>query len=587
MAALVLGAATLVRTPPSYGDEPWIASEINSFVHGSGLRPSIFTGSGLYDQAQDAWNPYLGTVAFMVTAVLVKPTLLAYRLAAFVIGLLALGTFAYALRRFGTAVALAGTAALAMSWGFISASHYVRWDSLAFAMVAASLAMLLRGPPGRWTALCLGGLLGASLDVQASVLALVPGAAVLLAWQRAERWTRLALFGAALAAMFLAYFGVHYLSEPSEARRQWHLLLGSIYTPPLERAIQSGDPSALFRGESKRYDYMTFGLSVGQYAEYGSLVTLAVGAYASLLGLGRQRFLALRSGYPLGAVPAILFVSYLLGLPLLQGNKGAYMYAWYALPLAVAALATLSRGNRRVARPWRPRAMADRSRYERLSFAFLLVLSAGLTALVAGVLPSRVIAAHLSYEWYALPFVFAAIGATWVGRWPRNTIDWALWPLLTLAIAAGGFFISDLGTTCPGQAQAGCSQIVTDSRIVSAFHRYVGRSDTVLAQSVFWWVDPSPRFRAIATIKFAYEAHGWSLATSLRHLCPSVIVFDQLWLNQYLAGTSLSKLTPGAEEAGLNTILNREYVAVGTVQSSGDDVRFWRRRSSACGPQFN
>ncbi|MHB8656697.1 MAG: hypothetical protein ACYC91_01885 [Solirubrobacteraceae bacterium] len=565
--AVALGAATIMRTPAAYGDEPWIASEINNFVHAGGLRPSIFGGSGLYDHSQDVWSPYLGSLPFMLTALVSKPSLLAYRLTAFLVGLGALGVFALAFRRFGVAIAAAATAALATSWGFIAASHYVRWDSLGFLVVAAVLAVLWRGPPGRRGALWLGVLLGASVDIQASLLALAPGVALLVGWQRQERWRRLGLFGGGLAALILIYFGVHYLPAPSEASRQWKILLAKPYVPPLERAFKRGDLSALYAGEWGRYSQMTDGLSGGKYAVYGGLVMICLGALSSLWGLGRLRSRPRRRPYPAIAVPALLFGSYMLGLPLIQGNKASEMYGWYVLPLAIAAVVALAAGDR----------APVRSAGRRAPWALLAGLLAigGLVALVVSVLPSQVVARGLVDEWFALPLAVAALLAMVSAANRRPTLDLAISPVLVLVIAGAGYFLSDLPKT---------SQYVTDPRMIAAWHRYVPASESVLAEPVFWWTDPSPRFRSDSTIYLSHAVYGWSFEQSLQHICPTIIAVDDVWLASYHYKTDFPTVSPTnpAEEGLLTSLLGAHYVQIGSVSASGDHVTFWHRRALRC-----
>jgi hypothetical protein len=343
-----------------------------------------------------------------------------------------------------------------------------------------------------------------------------------------------------------------------------------VFTPPLKRALQTGDLSALYAGESQRYHYMTLGLSIRHYAAYGSLITLGVGAFASLIGLGRLTSRESRYPYPHVAVPAILFATYLLGLPLIQGNRTAYMYAWYALPLAVASLAALAASDRGSVRFAGARGFAV--------LVGALMAFAGLAVFVLNRLPGHVVDYHLIYEWYALPFAVAGLGGV-LALWRReHSSEWATFPLLALAVAGGCYFVSELGKS---------SQPVTDRRVVAAFHHYAPASESVLAEPVFWWVDPSPHFRSDSTIWLASAIHKWSFTASMHHICPAVIAVDDLWLNHYHAMTSFPTLAPTnpAEEGTLKGMLNNEYVTVGYVAAAGDHVTFWRRRAAECGSQ--
>ncbi len=561
LVVVVFDAGTLLRAPPVYSDEPWIASEISSFVHGTGLRPPMFAGSGLYDHAQDIWNPYLGTALFMLVAVFAKASLLAYRLAAFLIGIAALGVFGAALRRFGWAITAAGTAALAASWGFFTASHYVRWDSLAFLILAVVLALLWRGQPGRRTALGLGLVLGAGFDVQLSVLAVLPGVVVLVGWERRDRWMRLLLLGASLGALLLAYVGVHYLSEPGEASRQYHLLLAPTYDVPLLTAVTHGDLGPLLSHEVTRYHEMAISVTAELYGPYGSLLTLGLGLLAALAMLP-----ALTTRYPRRVVPAVLLLSYIVGVALIQGNSTT-MYGWYALPLAIAAVVALT---------------ADRVTLTSLApaKAMGLVLAAilcatGVVAIVVSVLPAHVEEYGLRYVWYALPIILVAILSAIA--WIRAPAGGALGvgALLALAVAGLGYAISDVAKT---------PQPVRDPRLVASFHRLVSPSDVVLAEPIFWWLDPNPGFRANSVIWLDREVHHWSPAEAIHHICPNVIVLDDIWRSRYDAKTAFPTLAPSDPREGpaLAMQLAREYRVTGVADVPGDRVVFWHRRRSSC-----
>ncbi len=333
LAGLGLSLATLNSFPPVYADESHIASAVSSWVAGDGLRPTVLDGSGVYDGTTSWWHPYLGTLHFVLADLIGPTTLTTYRLAAFAVALVALVVFGLSLRsRFGSAAGLSGPAALALCAGFFAASHYVRWDSMAFLWVAIALAVLWRGPPTLVVALIVGVFLGVALDVQLSVAALVPGAAALVAWERSQRWTRLALFAAGCALGVAVYLGVHMLPNPAEAREQFDAVAGPGYRIPAVAALVDHDSRAL-SDQLVRYRSM-----IALSAPLGSLIVMAVGCVAAIFSLAR-----VTSSYPVQAVPGILLLGYIPGLALIQGNWGTPMYAWYSLPLALAAMAQAAR----------------------------------------------------------------------------------------------------------------------------------------------------------------------------------------------------------------------------------------------------
>lgn len=557
--AIAVSATTLLRAPIVYGDEPWIASEIASWVGGTGLRPSIFVGSGLYDHAQDIWNPYLGTLPFVFTAVVAPASLLAYRLTAFLIDLGALAAFGWALRAEGRAIAAAACATLATSWGFFAASHYVRWDSLAFLIVALTLGLLQPSAPNPRRALVLGMLLGAAADVQLSVLAMVPGVAVLIGWERPGRRGRLIRFGGGLAGLLLLYVTAHYLVEPAEAQRQFGLLLADTYRVPLQTALATGHVGALVSSEASRYQDMWRYLSPGASAQFASLLILGAGALACGPVLAR-----VRSPYPARGVAAVLMVSYVIGLALIQGNKTAGMYGWYALPLAIATLASALRevpsGAQRAL--GRPIPMVG------------LLLGVGLLAeLVLHIVPRRVAAHHLLHEWVALPLAIPLLAGLVARR--RGGRNPALAPLLGLALAGGAFVIDDVRHT---------QQVVSEPALAAAYRQTVHRGELVIGEPAFWWVDSTSRFRSNSLLWLAHRVRGRAPIDSLRMLCPDVVVYDDTWRDRYLQHTAFPSVAPTdpAERPALESLLTRDYALTRAIIVAGDHIDFWRRRPTAC-----
>jgi hypothetical protein len=330
-AALTLSIATLTTHPPLYGDEGLLGSAAWSTVSGHGFRGSIAVGGSVFDGTFDYWFPRLGTAPFLAAELLGPTDFAVYRGAAFVVAMGALLIFALTIARlYAWPVALAAAAALVVSWAFFGASHYARWDSLAFLVVVVLLAILVRGPPGPRTSIVLGLILGVALDVQLSVLAAVPGVALLLGWERQGRGRRLSLFAGGLSLGVALYLLMHTLPSPATSVEQYEVFYGDTYKPPLLAVLQELSLSPI-GDELDRYERMT----TETLKAMGAILGLAVLAgLALLVAAVRGR---LGPGYPQQAVAAVLLLSHVCGIALIQANKTP-MYLGYAMPYALATL---------------------------------------------------------------------------------------------------------------------------------------------------------------------------------------------------------------------------------------------------------
>jgi 4-amino-4-deoxy-L-arabinose transferase-like glycosyltransferase len=329
---LVYSLATLTRFPLVYGDEAWIGSTAWSFVSGHGFRASITVGGGVYDHgAIDYWLPRTGTFPFIVADLIAGPSFWAFRFAAFLVGVGAITIFVLGLRRpLGAPIATMAGVVLASSWGFFSTSHYIRWDSLAFALACVILAGLARGSPGPRACLLVGVVLGIAPDVEGSMLAAVPAVLLLILWEHAGRLVRLKFLALGAAAGALVYASLHEFPWFGRDGGQFDLVYGPVYKIPLRQMLDRHSLAPLW-DEKLRYHFMTN----ASPADLLSFQVLVLGVAACLVMLVLRRP---RSAYPTHLVPGLLLVSHLGGLALIQQNKSP-IHGWFALPYAIAAIA--------------------------------------------------------------------------------------------------------------------------------------------------------------------------------------------------------------------------------------------------------
>ena len=293
-------------------------------------------GGGPYDHgALDWWLPRLGTAPFIVAQAIAGPSFWAYRFAAWLIAVAALVVFVAGMRRrYGLTTALFAGLALSLTWGFFSASHYIRWDSLAFLVAGVVLAVFIRGAPGRRAAIGIGALLGLMPDVEGAVLAVFPAVVLLLAWERPDRFARLARFALAFGGGVLVAIALHGFPYFRDDGGQWERVYAPAYKIPLEHAL-SLHSLAPIRGEKLRWELMRHGLLGDRLGLY--VLILGVSAFALVLCVRRAR-----RTYPAHLVPGLLLTSHLAGLALIAPNKPP-IHAWYALPFAIAAIVEVLR----------------------------------------------------------------------------------------------------------------------------------------------------------------------------------------------------------------------------------------------------
>ena len=330
-ASLVFSLTTLTRFPGLYGDESWIGSTAWSLLNGHGFRPSLAVGGGPYDNgALDFWLPRIGTAPFILAEAIAGPSYWAYRFAAFVLGVAALAVFALTLRRrYGTATATLAGLALSLTWGFFSASHYIRWDSLGFLVSCAVLGVLIRGAPGLRASLSLGVALGLMPDIEGAVLAVFPAVVLLLAWERRARLQRLVRFGFGFGGGVIVAMALHEFPYFRDDGGQWARVYEPAYKIPLEQALKLKSLSPI-RGEKQRWNFMHDGLLGDRLGLY--VLLLGLSAFVVVLVARRAR-----AAYPVHLVAGLLLASHLAGLALIAPNKPP-IHAWYALPFAIAAI---------------------------------------------------------------------------------------------------------------------------------------------------------------------------------------------------------------------------------------------------------
>jgi len=386
---LLVNLRTLKQLPELFVDESYYSSTAWGASEGLGLTPTIMAGSGVYDGTTDSWAAWIGSLPHIAAELVLPTSFTVSRGVTFLVAAVAVLLVVLALSKvLPIGLSLLSGGALATSTGFVIISHWVRWDAMAALFLAAIMLLLIAGPPRLLAAGAAGALLGLSPDFGMPVLGVFPAVLLLCAWRREKRGGRvLALLGG-LAAGMLVYGLLHFTGGFDQAERQFDAFYEPLYGGiPLWEAIRELSFAPLL-DEADRWFRMSGSPSIGAYVTFvigtlAAVLTLARGlgaperplwalgaavvvAIPVILVLGEVPYDPLRAligllivagvgllaaqavqvargaPYPRESVPAMLLISFLLGLGLLVSWK-APNTAYLGVPLAVAAIAVALR----------------------------------------------------------------------------------------------------------------------------------------------------------------------------------------------------------------------------------------------------
>jgi hypothetical protein len=328
----VIHGWSLMRFPPPFVDEGWLASRAWAFIHtGRAFGP---LDAGVFDRFQGYWTfyPWLSTFLQSLGLRLAgTPGLLPVRMMSLAFGLLLLGAiYAIANRLYGWEFGLLSVFLVSVSWSFSYSAHLARADVIAAALGFAAIALHINSRPSRWWMSLLSGLcVGLAFEVHphSAIYGLAIVALHFLDWHWSmfrERcfWS----FVGGVSLGFVFYAVLHILPYPQTYLALNNLIFAPTHIPPI-LAPRSIVPSAVDMGQLL-------------FRFYSLLTPLIVWAVVVLLKERSRnaRALIVLSGVLVGAVV------------LLIRNKGNYYAIMFtpAIDLVVAAL-LLEVGRQ----PWR------------------------------------------------------------------------------------------------------------------------------------------------------------------------------------------------------------------------------------------
>ena len=562
-AVLAIDIASLTRAPPLFGDEAWIGSRIASFGAGDGFYPTLAANLGIYQGGHDYWASQVGSLPFIAGELVGPSTFTFYRAISLFTALAGVAAFWLGLRRaHGATAACFGAAALVASWAFLTASHWIRWDSTGMLFACAITAILLWGPPRVPAAAALGLLIGLTSDFVYPMLGLAAGAALLVGWEREDRGRRLAALGAGVGVGLVVFAAIHVLPDPDLSREQFDAIHRPIYgeTPVID-AVKHASLTPLLE-ETDRYELLLD--SVFWRTNALAIATGLLAALLTLLALAGvpRRPLAL-AGYPSLGLLICATAADLTGLyetaPWLLDVVRILIFGLFAC--CFGAIVTLVR--------WGPR------RYPRAAVGPILLVSLllGFALLHAYKLGT--------YTDFAVPFAVAAVIAAAERLAPAGRR-----PLATAAVA-GALTLAGGATVVDRVAEASPEPALDDELSATATE-IVPADATVIGEWVYWWLYRDPRFQVNSSIWFqAYEHPGESFRQSFNRVCPDYVLLDDLWLDRY-AGPGLGRWWPNlapqdpAERQRLEGLLQSDYLLVRSLDVDDRRISFWHRRAPDC-----
>ena len=564
--ALLLGvvgfhAATLTSAPPVFGDEAWVGSKLWSLVHGDGFRSPMAADYEIYDVGTDYWTARIGSLPQVIGALIGPETFGFQRLVSLLTSLVALAVFWIGLRRVhGATAATFGAAALAATWGFFTASHWIRFDPMGLLVAAAVLAILLSGPPGNRACLGIGLMLGLASDWAYPVMAVVPGVALLAAWEPGERRRRLGALAAGIGIGLVVFYGLHVLPDPDAAREQYDTHYKPSYGDgsPLVNVFRDGSLQPLL-DESDRYELLL------PSPFRPSIITLLlglVGALAALLvtrGVG-GRALRLAGFGAIAAGVAALLIHHLGDFYIHNpGFLDAIRFAIFALMAAgVGALGWLL---------WR-----DRPDYPLRAVAAILLLSQ-----LIGLGLIQDFELGTSTDWGLVYAVAALIAAAELLAPQRGRLAVAA-VMTAVTIGGASYMIESESEAVPSAAL---------SEEVSEIAREVVPPDkTVIGEHVYWWLfgtsatAPTPRSGSSSTSTRSTTSGGRSTRSTPTTSCSTTSGSPGIRPQTCRTPPSTSGRTrrrTTREKRELLKLLRSEYRPVRRLEFEGQRLVFWER----------
>ena len=561
-AALILNVATLTGAPPLFGDEAWFASTAWSAASGHGLEPALASDAGIYDSVPDYWASRVASTPQVVAELVFPTSLTLHRGAVLLVALGALGIFGLAMRRLhDTGIALLSCAALAMTFGFFAASHWVRWDAAALLFASAILLAFVSGPPRPLLAAGAGALIGVAPDFAFAICGLFPGALILCAWEREQRGARVGAFAGGVV-LGMALFGLFHFGGGglSEARDQYEAVYEPIYGEiPLLAAL--GDLSlGPLLDESDRYALMGFEPFVANF------VVVAVGALAAVLVLARQLGAPVRGLWPAGLTGSVLIAGALIG------TAAPYeLLRWFLGLMIVGGFgAMIALGVRALRRPTEYPTQAAPA----ILFASMLAGYGLLLGYKGG-----------TYVVFSFPFAVGSVVAAMRVLAPEPPLrDIVPVAGLVAATLASAVFLVDQIRSVPEEP-------ALDAELSAEAREIVPEGETVMGEWVYWWLYEDERFRFNSALWQQRWLHpSDTFADSFARVCPDNVLLDDRWLARYAsAGVSLyanQAPTDPREKAKLRRLLEKEYRLERTIEADGRTLRFWERRAPDCGGRF-
>lgn len=561
---LALNVASLTSMPALHGVESFYLSLNWSLFEGDGYKPSILLDAGVYDGVPDYWDARVAAIPSILGELILPTTLAAVRAPILLTALAALGVFWWAMRQIvGWDVALIATAALGSTWGFVTYSHWVRWDAMAVLALCAILALLVRGPPSLRAAALVGLIMGIGPDFVNSVPAAFPGVLVLCAWERDRRWERLGALGGGVLAGLALFFLLHFAPsfDFGEAREQFDVLYGPAgYGDfPLIEAVREFSLEPLLN-EQQRYDDMVF------FEWESILVALTLGVFASLALLVKA-FGVTSRWLPMAGFAGLLAIA---AVPVVGSSPHTELRDTIGpmLILAMALVVLLLIAALRERRPYPTNAVP----------AILLV---GLLVGWAAYVSLRTV----WYAGYALPFAVAAVAAALHSLSPegRKKLVGA-GGLAAATIASSLYLMNEIRTEPPEAAR--------DEVAAERAREIVPPGKTVVGDWVYWWYFKDDRFRVNTTIWLqAWQHQDETFAQSFHRVCPDYVLLDDRWLDSYAPGAvEAAQEAPNVfptdprERDKLFALLRREYELEERMEVDDRTLAFWRRRAAECPP---
>jgi 4-amino-4-deoxy-L-arabinose transferase-like glycosyltransferase len=237
--SLTLNLWSLMRFPPPFVDEAWLAGRAWAFIQTNQAFGPL--DRGVLDRFEGYWTffPWLPVlIQSLALRLSTEPALLPLRIVSLFFGFLLLAAvYSIAKRLYGKLLGLLAVLLVSMSWPFLLSAHLARYDIITAALGFIAIALYLNNQAARvWVSLASGLSIGLAFEIHAH--GAIYGLALVALYFLHYRWSMFRRrhfwgFVAGIGLGLILYTLLHIVPYPRTYFALNRLVFSYTHTPPI------------------------------------------------------------------------------------------------------------------------------------------------------------------------------------------------------------------------------------------------------------------------------------------------------------------------------------------------------------------